>query len=211
MSSTRILLCNDHPIVRACLRLLLEREPRFHIVGEAATGREAMVLAEHIHPDVVLLDMQLPRMNGIIAAREILSKDKNVGIIFVTVHTDQEYVSEAFKAGARGYVLADSAPNDLFRSIQVVARGNWFLSSRITSQLIEELVGTHDPQRQQFSEYDQRLSCLLAEGFDDHELAAYLNASVDNVRFACRRVKRMMLQLEFPDVIRRRIEGLVPQ
>ncbi len=134
MKPTRILLCNDHPIVRCGLRLLLERESAFRVIGEAANGREAVLLADHTHPDIILLDVNLPHINGIAAAREICSKDSKPGIIFVTEHLDQEYVSEAFKAGARGYVLADSAQSDLIRAIQVVATGGRFLSPSITSQ-----------------------------------------------------------------------------
>ncbi len=93
------------------------------------------MLAEHTHPDVVLLDVKLPHMNGIAAAREICSKDRNVGVLFVSVYVDEEYVSEAFKAGARGYVVADSAQNDLIRAIRVIARGDKFLSPSITFRL----------------------------------------------------------------------------
>ncbi len=135
MNPTRILLCNDHPIVRCGLRLLLERESAFRVIGEAANGREAVLLAEHTHPDIVLLDVQLPQISGIAAAREICSKNNKPGIIFISEHLDEEYVSEAFKAGARGYVLADSAQSDLIHAIGVVASGSRFVSPSISSPL----------------------------------------------------------------------------
>ncbi len=185
MNFTRILLCNDHPIVRTSLRLLLEREPAFRVIGEAANGREATVLAEHTHPDIALLDIKLRHLNGIIAAREICSKDKNVRIVFVTAHMDEEYVSEAFKAGAGGYVLAGSVQTDLIRAIRVVARGDRFLSAAITSHLLEEGAGRHCPDSAQILEHEKRLFCLLAEGLNDQELASQLNTTVDNVRSDC--------------------------
>jgi DNA-binding NarL/FixJ family response regulator len=155
MKLTRILLCNHHPIVRSGLRLVLEREPAFRIIGEAANGREAMVLAEHTHPDVVLLDINLPHINGIAIAREIRSKDRHIGLIFVSVHVDEEYVSEAFKAGARGYVLADSAQSDLIHAIRVIARGDRFLSPSITSQLLDGYTRTQVSEHEVISEHQK--------------------------------------------------------
>jgi CheY-like chemotaxis protein len=125
MHPIRVLLCNHHPIVRSGLRALLEREPEIRVVGEAANSREAVALTEYRHPDVVLLDMQ-------VAAREISAKAQDVGVVFISEHLDEEYVTEAFKAGARGYVLADSAQSDLIRAIQVVATGARFLSPSIS-------------------------------------------------------------------------------
>lgn len=132
MDPIRVLVCNHHPIVRSGLRLLLEREPEIRVIGEAANGREAVALTEFRHPEVVVLDVQLPHRSGITSAREISTKAANVGIVFVSEYTDQEYITEAFKAGARGYVRADSAQSDLIRAIQVVATGGRFLSPSIS-------------------------------------------------------------------------------
>src|SRR5947209_5082360 len=137
MEPVRVLLANSHPLIRNSLRLLLEREPDFLIVAEAANGREALVLADYRHPDVVLLDIHLPYVGGLAAAREISSKDKGAGIIFATANPDLEYASEAFKAGARGYVLADSAQTELVRAVRAVVGGRSFLSPIIASQLID--------------------------------------------------------------------------
>ena len=135
MKPIRIVLAKHHPIIRSNLRLLLEREPAFRVIGEAADGREAVALAEYRRPDVVLLDVQLPPLNGIATARDILSKQPECGIVFVTVLTDQEYVSEALKTGARGYVLEDAAPVDLFQAVRVVAGGGSFLSPAINEKM----------------------------------------------------------------------------
>ena len=175
MEPIRIVLANHHPIVRSNLRLLLEREPAFRVIGEAADGREAVALAEYHHPDVVLLDVQLPPLNGISTAREIASKRRGFAIIFVTVLTDQEYVSEALRAGARGYVLEDAASTDLSRAIRVVAGGGSFLSPAISQKLIEEHLAKrcHDCAT---SEREKQLCCLLAAGYDEDEIARQLNS-----------------------------------
>jgi len=190
---------------------LLERESTFRVIGEAANGREALVLAEHTHPEVVLLDVKLPLMNGLVAAREISSKDRNVGIIFVSVHVDEEYVAEAFKAGARGYVLADSAQSDLIRAIRVVARGDRFLSPSITSQLLEEYARKRGPEHEQISEHDKQLFCLLAEGYDDHEIAQHLNTNVESIESNYQSLKNMLAHIGIPELIRQSIAGSVTQ
>jgi DNA-binding NarL/FixJ family response regulator len=131
--SIRIVLANHHPIIRSDLRLMLERQPAFRVIGEAATGREAVVLAEYRRPDVVVLDMSLSQLNAIATARELSSKMPGLAIIFVTALGDQEYVSEAFKAGARGFVLGDVVQTDLITAIRVVAGGGRFLSPGISA------------------------------------------------------------------------------
>jgi NarL family two-component system response regulator LiaR len=138
MEPIRIVLANHNPIIRSNLRLLLEREPGFRVIGEAADGREAMALADYGHPDVVLLDIQLPPRNGILTAREMVSKGRGYGIIFVTVLKDEEYVAEALKAGARGYVLEDVASTDLLPAVRAVAGGGRFLSSAISQRSVQE-------------------------------------------------------------------------
>ena len=135
MGQIRLVLANHHPIVRTSLRGLLEKEPGFDIVGEAANGREAVVLADYRRPDVVLLDIHLPLLNGISVAVEILSKSPHAGIIMVSGLADEEYVVEAFKAGARGYVRADAAQTDLIPAVRAIAQGNSYVSPSIASQL----------------------------------------------------------------------------
>ncbi len=130
MQPIRLLLANHQPIIRNGLRSLLEREREFRVVAEAANGREAVVLAEFKHPDVVLLEIGLPLVSGIGVVREISAK-----AIFVTAHTEEGYVLEAFRAGARGYVAGDAAASDLAQAIHVVAAGGMFLSPSIAAQL----------------------------------------------------------------------------
>ncbi len=205
MELLQVLLANPHPLIRNSLRSLLEREQDFRIVGEAANGREAVVLAEYRHPDVVLLDIQFPHLDGLSAAREISSKNERQGIVFVTAKADQEYVSEAFKAGARGYVLADSAQAELVRAVRVVARGGSFLSPIITSQILEEYARTHWPEKELISERDKQLFCLVAEGYDDREIALHLNSSPDTITSDCQDVKKVLLDAGMPELIKHSI------
>lgn len=135
MAQIRLVLANHHPIVRTTLRGLLEKETGFEIVGEAANGREAVVLADYRRPEIVLLDIHLPLVNGMSAAVEILSKTPKAGIIMVSDLADEEYVIEAFKAGVRGYVRGDAAQTDLIPAVCAVAQGNSYVSPSIASQL----------------------------------------------------------------------------
>jgi len=176
MEPIRIVLANHHPIIRSNLRLLLEREPAFRVIGEAADGREAVALAEYRHPDVVLLDVHLPPLNGISTARELASKRRGFAIVFVTVLIDQEYVSEALRAGARGYVPEDVASTDLSRAVRVAAGGGTFLSPAITQKLIEEHVAKRCDDCT-LSERKKQLCCLLAAGYDQDEIARQLNST----------------------------------
>lgn len=135
MGQIHLVLANHHPIVRTTLRGILEKEPGVEIVGEAANGREAVVLADYRRPDIVLLDIHLPLVNGIPAALEILSRSPKTGIIIVSGLADEEYVIEAFKAGARGYVRADSAQTDLIPAVRAIFQGQSYVSPSIASPL----------------------------------------------------------------------------
>ena len=183
MPAIRILLANHQPIIRSGLRLLLEREPEFRVVAEAANGREAMVLAEFKHPDIVLLEVTLPYLNGIAVARELSSKGGFAKPVFVTADTDEGYVIEAFKAGAKGYVDGDSAPSDLARAIHVVTSGRLFLSPAICTQVLDRHAGDRE-----MSDYEKQLCCLMMAGYTESEIAARLNANASNIRNDCRSI-----------------------
>jgi two-component system response regulator DegU len=131
MQAIRIVVANDHPLVRSSLRQLLEREEGFRVIAEAANAREAVLLADYRCPDIVVLDIQLPDVSGITAARLITSKNSSTRILFVTALADDEYITEAFKAGACGYVLCDSAQNDLIPAVHAAAEGRYFVSPAI--------------------------------------------------------------------------------
>jgi DNA-binding NarL/FixJ family response regulator len=136
-----------------------------------------MILAEYRRPDVALLEIKLPHLNGIAVAREISSRAARSKPIFVTAHTDEGYVNEAFKAGARGYVAGDSATTDLPRAIRIVSSGGFFLSPKICEQLFDR-----DLKAGTISVYGKTLCCLSAAGYDDDEIAVALKADVEKIR-----------------------------
>ncbi len=202
MGLINIVLASNHPIIRSTLRLILERQPEFRVVAEAANGQEALVLMEFKRPNIVLLDVTLPQISGIAAARKITSKSPDAGIVFLTEHTDEEYVSEAFKAGARGYVLAASAQNELIRAVRVVANGGTFLSSSITSQLLDDYARRDRAVKDPVAESDVQLFCLLAEGYEEQEVARRLDTTLDRVRSGCERIRSMILDDGLPDLVK---------
>jgi two-component system, NarL family, response regulator NreC len=115
--SVRILLADDHGVVRKGLRFLLERQPGMDVVGEAADGREAVRLAETANPDVVIMDIAMPLLNGIEATAQMVKRDPKVAVIILSMHSDEDYLLSALNAGAKGYLLKDSADIDLVRAI----------------------------------------------------------------------------------------------
>ncbi len=192
----RIVLANHQPIVRSGLRLLLERESDFRVVAEAANGQEAISLVEYSHPDVALLEIRCPHLNGIAVAREISSRAGRSKPVFVTAHTDEGYVNEAFKAGARGYVAGDSATTDLPRAIRIVACGGLFLSRAICELLFDK-----DLQAGNITAYGKDLCCLSAAGYDDDEIALALKTNVEKIRGDRLGLKPLFLGNTFPEAL----------
>src|SRR5438445_5909549 len=132
MKPIRILLADDHTVVRKGLRLLLESHPGFQVIGDAADGRAAVSLAGEHTPDVVVMDVAMPGLNGIEAARQISAKLPHTAIVFLSMHSDESYVLKALKAGARAYLLKDSAEHDLIHAVEAVTQGKAFFSPAIS-------------------------------------------------------------------------------
>jgi DNA-binding NarL/FixJ family response regulator len=131
----RVLLANHHPIIRTGLRLLLDRDPEVCVVAEAANGREALILAEFKRPDVVILEVKLPQINGMHISRQLIDMQFCQKPMFVSSETEDGYVLEAFRLGARGFVAGDTAASELIPAIHEVAEGRFFLSSAIRENL----------------------------------------------------------------------------
>jgi DNA-binding NarL/FixJ family response regulator len=177
----RILIADDHGIVRTGLKLLLDRISEMEVVGEAADGREAVRLAAELRPDIVILDIAMPLLNGLEAAR-VIREHAPVGVIFLSMHTDESYVLKALDAGARGYLLKDNADEHIERAIRAVAVGKPFFSPAIARSLLEEDVRLMRKRRTQDSydlltERERETLQLLAEGKSNKEAAAVLNLS----------------------------------
>jgi two-component system, NarL family, response regulator NreC len=186
MTKVRILLADDHTVMRNGLRLLLERQPEFEVVGEAADGREAVALAEKEKPDVVVMDIAMPNLNGIEAAGQILRRYPDISVVILSMHSDEAYVMRALKAGARAYLLKDSAEEDLVKAICAVSEGKSFFSPAISRVLAEDYVrrlqlkGVEDSY-ELLTAREREILQLLAEGKSNKEMAAVLNLSLYTV------------------------------
>jgi len=179
----RILLADDHTVMRNGLRLLLERQPNLSVVGEASDGREAVRTAESVSPDVVVMDIAMPNLNGIEAARQIATARPETAIVILSMHSDESYVIRALKAGARAYLLKDSAEGDLIAAIHAITEGKSFFSPAISRILVEDYMRQLE-QRHVEDTYEllttreREILQLLAEGKTNKEVAAILNLSV---------------------------------
>lgn len=186
MKTIRILLADDHVVMRGGLRLLLEREPDFQVVGEAADGRETVELAAKLRPDVVVMDVAMPNLNGIEAARQIVNASPDIAIVILSMHSDESYVLRALKAGARGYLLKDSAEGDLIRAIRAVQDRTAYFSPAISKLLVEDYMRQMQQKNVEDS-YDllttreREVLQLLAEGKSNKEVAQILNLSLYTV------------------------------
>jgi two-component system response regulator NreC len=182
MKTIRILIADDHTVVRKGLRLLLESHPGFKVVADASNGRETVALAEEHTPDVVVLDIAMPILNGIEAARQISGKQPKIAIVFLSMHSDEGYVLKALKAGARAYLLKDSAEYDLISAIEAVQDGKAFFSPAISKMLVEDYMrqmqerGIEDSY-EMLTTREREIFQLLAERKSNKEVANVLNLS----------------------------------
>jgi DNA-binding NarL/FixJ family response regulator len=186
MKAVRILLADDHTVVRKGLRLLLESVPEFQVIADAANGRDAAALAEQHRPDVVVMDVAMPILNGIEAARQITAKQPSTAIVFLSMHGDESYVLRALKAGARAYLLKDSAEYDLIQAVKAVSEGKAFFSPAISKMLVEDYMrqlqerGVED-SFELLTTREREVMQLLAEGKNNKEVASLLNLSLYTV------------------------------
>jgi len=186
MSQVRILLAEDHAVMRTGLRLVLERQPDFEVVGEASDGREAVALVEQHHPDVVVMDIGMPNLNGIEATRQICNAQPACAVVILSMHSDEAYVLRSLKAGARGYLLKESAESDLISAIRAVQAGKAFFSPVVSRMLVEDYVRQLQDKEIEDS-YDlltpreREILQLIAEGKSNKEVAAILNLSLYTV------------------------------
>lgn len=182
MKKLRILIADDHGIVRKGLRLQLEQHAHFEVVGEASDGREAVRAAEQLVPDVVIMDIAMPNLNGVQATTQIVKQRPETGVIILSMHSDEGYLRRALAAGAKGYLLKDSADVDLYRAVEAVANGKSFFSPAIANTLLEDymrqlqqrgLEDTYDL----LTDREKEVLQLLAEGKSNKEVATALSVS----------------------------------
>jgi two-component system, NarL family, response regulator NreC len=186
MSQIRIILADDHSVMRTGLRLVLERQQDFQVVAEASDGRQAVALAQQHKPDVIVMDVTMPNLNGIEAARQVGVALPEISIVMLSMHSDESYVLRALKAGARGYLLKESAESDLIAAVRAVHAGKAFFSPAVSRMLMEDYVRQLQDREIEDS-YDllttreREILQLVAEGKSNKDVANLLNLSLYTV------------------------------
>jgi RNA polymerase sigma factor (sigma-70 family) len=186
MKKIRILIADDHGIVRTGLRLQLERVEDFEVIGEAADGREAVRIAKELAPDIVIMDIAMPNLSGIQAAAHIVKNQPTIGVIMLSMHSDETYITRTLAAGAKGYLLKENAEVDLNRAVHVVAQGKPFFSPAIANTLLEDYMRQMQQRGLQDSydlltDREKEILQLLAEGKSNKDVANLLNLSTNTV------------------------------
>ena len=186
MSKGRILLCDDHTLVRTGLRKILEERHDWEVVAEAGDGREAVKLAIETKPDVAVLDIRMPKLDGIEATRQILRRVPGVRVLILTMHADEAYIVKVLQAGARGYLLKDSAGTDLINAVAAVAEGQSFFSPVVANVMLNDYVrqlGEHGvaDRYETLSDREREIFQLIAEGHSNKDIAEQLFLSPNTV------------------------------
>jgi len=181
MKRIRILLADDHAVVRQGFRMILSAHPDLEIVGEAGNGREAVELAATLRPDVVVMDVAMPELNGIEATRRLTADNPHTRVVALSMHKDSVYVREILRAGARGYLLKDSVADDLVAAVRAVASGEGYLSPGVSNAVLDDYRKHVTNPIDLLSSREREVLQMLAEGKTNKEIAVVLNLSVYTV------------------------------
>ena len=186
MKPIRILIADDHGIVRKGLRLQLEQNNAFEVVGEATEGREAVRMAEELMPDIVIMDIAMPNLNGIQATTQVIKENPQIGVIILSMYSDETYLTRTLAAGAKGYLLKENADKDLDVAVRAVAQGKPFFSPAIANTLLEDYMRQLQQRGLQDSydlltDREKEILQLLAEGKSNKEIAVMLYLSINTV------------------------------
>jgi DNA-binding NarL/FixJ family response regulator len=175
--AVRVVLADDHEIVRQGLRVLLEREG-FQVVGDASDGHEAVKLCEANHPEVAILDLSMPLLNGVDAAREIMKANPRTKVVLLTMHTEDHLILESLRAGVTGYVLKTKAASELVQALRAVCRGEMFLTQSISRTIVQAFLQNRPVSGNPISDRERQVLQLVAEGKTTKEIASLLGISV---------------------------------
>jgi len=185
MKKLRILLADDHKIVREGLRLLINSQPDMQVVGEAANGREVLLKARELKPDVVVMDLSMPELNGLQATERLKAEHPAMKVVALTAHEDESYLRQLCKVGAAGYVLKRSAGDELVKAISEVAKGGVHFEASLASKaLARQVTGSPvkgESRASELSEREKEVMIMLAWGYSNKEIAGRLNLSVKTV------------------------------
>lgn len=207
--ATRVLLADDHLIVRRGCKALLEREG-FEVIAEASDGHEAVRLAETLHPDVAVLDLAMPLMNGLEASQEIQRVSPRTRSVLLTMYTDDHYVIQALRAGIRGYIIKTQAPADLVQAIQEATKGAIYLSPSISRVVVDAFLAKTELPPDPLTPRERQVLQLVAEGKTAKEVAELLGISVKTVESHRTRIKDKLDIHETAGLVRYAIrQGLI--
>lgn len=181
----KILIADDHPVVREGLIAMIRREPDFKVVGEATNGLEALNKAKELKPDVILMDLRMPEMDGVEAIRQISAVEPNIKFIILTTYSDDEYIFRGIEVGARAYLLKDAPREDLFKAIRAVYRGESLIQPVVASKVLDrfaELSRQSQAPADALSEREIEVLTLMAKGDANKEIAAQLHITDSTVK-----------------------------
>lgn len=204
----RILLADDHAVLRAGLKLLLNAEADIEVIGEASDGEEAIAQVNTLMPDLLLLDLTMPKLNGVDCIEELMKIHPNLKILVLTMHDDEEYLRAVFSVGAKGYVLKKAADVELLSAIRTVARGEMFIYPSMATQLVyRQLVRTADKETKEknvkhLSDREREVLRYLALGHTNHEIADMLHVSVKTVETYKGRLMEKLEMRKRADLVR---------
>ena len=209
----KVLLADDHQIMREGLASLLEKHPDLEVVAQAGDGRAAVSLVRELNPDVVVMDIGMPGLNGIEATRQIIAAAPGIKVIALSVHTEKPFVAGMLQAGASGYLLKHNAAEELVRAIRLVVQGQTYLSPQITGQVVEGYMGKRSPAGASvftvLSPREREVLQLYAEGKITRQIASLLHISPKTVEFHRRQIMDKAGCSSFVDLIKYAIrEGL---
>ncbi len=184
MEQIRVLIADDHPVVREGLFAMLSRQPDFKVVGEAKDGVEAVDMARRLKPDVMLMDLRMPEMDGVEAMRQIKSTNPDIKFIILTTYSDDEYIFSGIEAGARAYLLKDAPREELFKAIRAVYKGESLIQPVVASKLIDKFaeLSRRAPSGEQLTERELEILQLMAKGAANKEISAQLSISESTVK-----------------------------
>jgi DNA-binding NarL/FixJ family response regulator len=202
MKRIRILLADDHAVVRQGFRMILAAHPDMEIVGEAGNGREAVELAERLKPEVVVMDVSMPELNGIEATRRLAASTPHSRVLALSMHKDSVYVREILRAGARGYLLKDSVADDLVSAVRAVASGEGYLSPQVSNAVLDDYRRHATNPIDLLTSREREVLQMLAEGKTNKEIAGVLNLSPYTVEAHRGRVMEKLNVHTIADLVR---------
>jgi DNA-binding NarL/FixJ family response regulator len=193
----RVLIIDDHAIVRAGMRMLLDSDPDMEIVGEGETGADALRLARELDPDVIVMDVTMPEMDGVEATRRIKAEKPDMAVLAVTIHEGTDYFFQMLQAGSSGYVPKRAAPDDLVRAIHIVAEGKVFLEPGVAKELVADYLqrvqgGEEQDSYDGLTEREQEVLTHIAEGETNREIAFKLDIAVKTVDRHCENIMQKL-------------------